>query len=108
MNPALPLSAYCFTEPISLQTFQAMTPIKVLPSRTEDLEQLPASTKEDIKNTACAHGAAEDEVDSNPALRSFYKGILTEVGEDPQRVGLLRTPHRAAKAMEYLTSGYTM
>jgi GTP cyclohydrolase I len=85
-----------------------MTPIKVLPSRTEDLEDLPAATKEEIENTACAHGAAEDEVDSNPTLREFYRGILTEVGEDPHRIGLLRTPHRAAKAMEYLTSGYSM
>ncbi len=33
---------------------------------------------------------------------------LLELGEDPSRQGLLRTPLRVAEAMKYLTSGYTM
>jgi GTP cyclohydrolase IA len=34
--------------------------------------------------------------------------ILEEIGEDPQRDGLKRTPERVDRAMRYLTSGYKM
>lgn len=40
-------------------------------------------------------------------MEEHYKAILEAVGEDPSREGLLRTPHRAAKAMEFMTQGYT-
>lgn len=39
-------------------------------------------------------------------LASLYETLLTEVGEDPKREGLLDTPVRAAKAIQYLTKGY--
>lgn len=39
-------------------------------------------------------------------MEEHYKAIIEAVGEDPNREGLLRTPHRAAKAMEFLTQGY--
>jgi GTP cyclohydrolase I len=40
-------------------------------------------------------------------LAASYANILTQVGEDIQREGLLKTPERAAKAMQFLTQGYT-
>ncbi|XP_061174650.1 GTP cyclohydrolase 1-like isoform X1 [Saccostrea echinata] len=39
-------------------------------------------------------------------LSSNYKDILGELGEDPTRAGLLKTPERAAKALMFFTKGY--
>ncbi|NVJ49547.1 MAG: GTP cyclohydrolase I FolE [Gammaproteobacteria bacterium] len=39
-------------------------------------------------------------------LSDYYKQILLELGEDPNRDGLKDTPNRAAKAMRFLTRGY--
>jgi len=41
------------------------------------------------------------------AIQDAYTTILTNLGEDIKRDGLLDTPARAAKAMEYLTQGYS-
>jgi GTP cyclohydrolase I len=35
-----------------------------------------------------------------------YKNIIGLLGEDPQREGLLKTPERMAKAMQFMTQGY--
>lgn len=40
------------------------------------------------------------------ALAVHYKAILELLGEDTEREGLLRTPERVAKAMDFLTHGY--
>jgi GTP cyclohydrolase IA len=47
------------------------------------------------------------ETDPKPgAIAASVDTILREIGEDPSRDGLLRTPLRAEKAMRFLTSGY--
>jgi len=40
-------------------------------------------------------------------LTDTYRSVLTAIGEDPNREGLLKTPERAAKAMIYITKGYS-
>lgn len=41
-------------------------------------------------------------------IASHYKKILGDIGENPQREGILKTPERAAKALQYLTHGYDL
>lgn len=41
-------------------------------------------------------------------IASCYADILADLGEDPQREGLIKTPERVAKALQYLTHGYDM
>ncbi|MGR2737628.1 GTP cyclohydrolase I FolE [Billgrantia sp. Q4P2] len=43
----------------------------------------------------------------NDELANFYRQIILELGEDPEREGLRDTPKRAAKAMQFLTRGYS-
>lgn len=41
-----------------------------------------------------------------PEMSRSYKLLLSSLGEDPERQGLLKTPERAAKAMLFFTKGY--
>ncbi|OFY86189.1 MAG: GTP cyclohydrolase I FolE [Bacteroidetes bacterium RIFCSPLOWO2_12_FULL_35_15] len=41
-------------------------------------------------------------------IASKYKTILGDLGENSEREGLLKTPERVAKAMQYLTHGYDL
>lgn len=41
-------------------------------------------------------------------LSSNYKSIIADLGEDVNREGILRTPERAAKAIQFLTHGYDL
>ncbi|XP_022603993.1 GTP cyclohydrolase 1 [Seriola dumerili] len=50
--------------------------------------------------------SVEDNEMSLPALAAAYTTILRGLGEDPQRQGLLKTPWRAATAMQFFTKGY--
>ena len=40
------------------------------------------------------------------SIASMMRKILSRIGEDPSREGLVRTPDRAEKALRFLTSGY--
>ena len=55
-----------------------------------------------IINETYAFRSGQDE------LAGHYRQILTLLGEDPEREGLLKTPLRVAKAMQVLTRGYQM
>ena len=50
--------------------------------------------------------AAVDEV-YDPELEANVREMIVQLGEDPEREGMVRTPLRVAKAMDFLTSGYT-
>ena len=50
----------------------------------------------------------EYNIDVTDEVKERFKAIITELGEDTNREGLLKTPERAAKAMQFLTQGYEM
>jgi GTP cyclohydrolase I len=72
-----------------------------------------------MKEEAINHMAEENEMDGyvkidryNPEkieeISSHYSQILAAIGENPDREGLLKTPERVAKALQFLTHGYDL
>ncbi|MES1198226.1 MAG: GTP cyclohydrolase I, partial [Chitinophagaceae bacterium] len=41
-------------------------------------------------------------------LVDHYRKVLDLIGEDPSREGLVKTPERLAKAMQFFTQGYSL
>lgn len=48
------------------------------------------------------------EIKPNEELENHYKDILKLIGEDPEREGLIKTPQRVGKALQYITHGYQL
>lgn len=47
-----------------------------------------------------------EETPQDGRIAELMREVLEQLGEDPNRDGLIRTPERAEKALKYLTSGY--
>jgi len=50
----------------------------------------------------------EYNIDIRDEVKNRYKSIISDLGEDVTREGIIKTPERAAKAMMFLTQGYHM
>ena len=46
--------------------------------------------------------------DTVKRIAGRYRDVLTDLGEDPEREGLAKTPERVAKALQYLTHGNSL
>jgi GTP cyclohydrolase IA len=64
------------------------------------------------ENNANGHpGYARNDQYGSAAVKSIadkYRAILQDLGEDPSREGLEKTPERVAKALQFLTHGYQL
>lgn len=54
------------------------------------------------------HKSEQYDEKATAALTKNYKEAIAWLGEDPEREGLLKTPERVAKAMQFLTQGYQL
>ena len=50
----------------------------------------------------------EYNLETTDHIKSQYENIISNIGEDVSREGLLKTPERASKAMQFLTQGYDL
>jgi GTP cyclohydrolase I len=54
------------------------------------------------------HKSEQYDEKATSVLTQHYKEAIAWLGEDPEREGLLKTPERVAKAMQFLTQGYQL
>ncbi|XP_047478555.1 GTP cyclohydrolase 1-like [Penaeus chinensis] len=71
----------------------------------EEIKKRLRNTTVDKSRTSADHKPPARE-DLIPELAASYRSLLNDLGEDPTRKGLLKTPERAAKAMLFFTKGY--
>lgn len=82
-------------------------PNETSPSCAADLPPVPHRS---LGAGAAIHFAPLREAGSpedGDAMEPLVHGMLESIGEEPDREGLARTPYRVAKAMRFLTSGYS-
>lgn len=72
---------------------------KSVSNSVENNKSLKMFTKHNESGVTRTENSVEEITDS-------YRSILHNVGEDPYREGLLKTPERAAKALLFFTKGY--
>uniref|UniRef100_A0A914WEA7 GTP cyclohydrolase 1 n=1 Tax=Plectus sambesii TaxID=2011161 RepID=A0A914WEA7_9BILA len=65
-----------------------------------------ASTDDDDERAAIAAGNSSPGGNKLEDMAKAYRTVISHVGEDANRQGLLKTPERAAKAMLFFTKGY--
>ncbi len=68
-----------------------------------DKEMLNENEMDDVPGIV-----VKEKPENTVELCSHYRDILKLIGEDPDREGLLKTPERVAKAMQYLLHGYDL
>nr|XP_034996930.1 GTP cyclohydrolase 1 [Zootoca vivipara] len=86
----------------------AEKPPQALPGRSSaDAPRCPKAAASSFESWREERTRSEEDNEMNlPGLAAAYSTILRALGEDPDRQGLLKTPWRAATAMQFFTKGY--